>query len=393
VINNIPTNILAFSLILLPVTYFLAPKATVSFFPSYLIGLSGLIAIFQQGTTLYPIKNSLVLLSLLLLSFLVSNHLAGYEISVTAKYFGYTLLILTFVVGFYVAADKLAWFLTAFMTVTVGAAVISSLFSIGFYFFLDYQPLVENRLYGLGRLSNPVISALSYGAVFCLCITAIATSKESGLRALIGCVAIILLLAILLTGTRGAWIGIFAALLGTTLIRPWRNRSQLIASLCVVSIFPILIVTLLYFSGYGDAIFKRSFSFRPEIWSSTLEAWKSGSLFFGSGLHSTIDLTIPPNKFMHPHSIYLSTLYYGGMLSLTLLLMFFARILWLQLKQADTEYQALPLLVFGLATLLFDGNRLIEKVNFLWLCLWLPVAIALVSEGRANSRESRESGL
>jgi hypothetical protein len=37
------------------------------------------------------------------------------------------------------------------------------------------------------------------------------------------------------------------------------------------------------------------------------------------------------------------------------------------------------LLAFGLTATLLDGNELIEKVNYLWFLVWLPVGLAMIS--------------
>ena len=153
-------------------------------------------------------------------------------------------------------------------------------------------------------------------------------------------------------------------------------------------LFCLIPVTLIasYLSGFTELMLKRSTSFRPEIWQATITQWLNGNLMLGAGIQTAFDLYIAPNKFMHPHSLYLSTLYYGGILGLGLLLMSIGRLFWVLLHKADLDVKtyALPLLVFGLVTLLFDGNRLVAKVDFLWLCFWLPVALTLLAESRAD---------
>ena len=340
-----------------------------------------------------PVTVSMTMVIMLWLSLLFSNHLAGHDLIATTLFAGYVLLILTFITSFYLACTKLPWFLSAFIIVTIGAAFVSGLFSIGFYFFLDYQPLIEQRLYALGRLNNPVISAISYGSILCLCLTFIATTRENGLRALALVIAITLIIAILLTGSRGAWVGILGATFCIIVLRDWKSRQQFIASLIALPIILTSLGAVLYSLGYADALVRRSFSFRPEIWQATVEHWLSSSLLFGAGLNSKIDLAIPPNVFEHPHSIYISTLYYGGLISLTLLSILLARAYWVLINRAEknTRNYAFPLLTFGLMTLVFDGNRLIEKVDFLWLCLWLPITLTLVAEGKFSERPSQVS--
>ena len=388
---RISIYILTFALLLLPVTYFLAPKATASFFPSYLIGLAGIIVIFLKGREIKPIAGTFLVLAGFVASMLFSNHLAGFDPIVTARYLGYAALILTFLLGFYFAAIQFEWFVPSFLIVTVGSALVSSLMSSSFYFFLDYQPLIEKRLFAMGRLNNPVISALSYGSALCLCLSSIAISKERGLRIIVGLVFVALLLAILLTGTRGAWIGLFAAMVCVLFLREWNSRKQLAFSLSILCAAPVVLVAGLAYFDFADAILARSFSFRPEIWTATLGEWREAGLLFGAGIHSVIDLRIPPNNFHHPHSIYLSTLYYGGILGLFLFVALILKVLTVLVRSSATNEAkyALPLLVFGLVTLTFDGDKIIEKVNFLWLCFWLPIALGLVAQRQSSLQRSR----
>ena len=339
------------------------------------------------------VRNFLSLTILLFASLLFSNSLSGHSLSSTALYLGYVLLILTFVVGIFLASSKFVWFWPAFLTLTIGSALVSSLLSIGFYLLLDYQPLDERRLYALGRLNNPVISAFSYGSALCLCLTAISRGTEIGLRLLLALTAVTLILSILLTGTRGAWIGLFAAIMCIATFREWSNRGQLLVSLSVLVTLPVLLVAVLYYFDLADAIFKRSFSFRPEIWSATITEWRSSNPLFGAGINSRIDLSIPPNTFMHPHSIYLSTLYYGGMIGLSSLIFLFGFVLkkLIQTAEQPSSQYAFPLFVFGSTVLLFDGNRIIEKIDFLWLCIWLPIGLTLVSVASASEQRIPES--
>ena len=45
-----------------------------------------------------------------------------------------------------------------------------------------------------------------------------------------------------------------------------------------------------------------------------------------------------------------------------------------------SRWLTLSLLTYGFAVLMFDGNRLISKIDFIWLVFWLPVAYAAFLE-------------
>jgi O-antigen ligase len=380
-------------LLLLIASYFLAPNLRVSYFPSYLIGVIGLG--FLLSGRFNPVFLQTPVISILLATTMILACISSFKTSNTASALlvgGYGLLILTFVYCIAYLTEELPWFANALLGAVITAACVSSAFSIYFFYSLDYQPLDEHRLFALGGLSNPVRSAISYGAALTLAVSQLAACRERVLGLLLAVMAIILLVAIGLTGTRSVWIGLFVAICASLYIAPTSARRKVL-SITTVAGACLLLGVAGYIYGYADAITSRALSFRPEIWTATIGEWLSGNWLLGAGMQATIDLRIPPNEFAHPHSLYLSTLYYGGLIGLALLILLIGRLLWVLVRVADPilRTQTLPLLLFGLTTLLFDGNRLIEKVDFLWLCFWLPIALTLHAESRYNSIRATES--
>jgi len=377
---------IAFFLILLTISYFLGENGRISYFPSYLIGIVGLgLALCGRfNLIIKSTKITTILLATILGYFCLAIMATNGDFYSSLRYFGYSLLLLSFVYGLVYASTTMEWFRDVFLSTLVIAAAVSAAYSTYFFFNLDYQPLAERRLYALGGLNNPAMSAMSYGAALSLCMSFFFLTKERGLRILTLVLGIVLIVAIGLSGTRGVWIGLLAAGAATIFLMPNKSHQRRL----MLILFCLIPVTLIasYLSGFTELMLKRSTSFRPEIWQATITQWLNGNLMLGAGIQTAFDLYIAPNKFMHPHSLYLSTLYYGGILGLGLLLMSIGRLFWVLLHKADLDVKtyALPLLVFGLVTLLFDGNRLVAKVDFLWLCFWLPVALTLLAESRAN---------
>jgi O-antigen ligase len=380
----------SFILLLLIASYFLAPNLRISYFPSYLIGLIGLS--FALSGRFNQVILQTPIISILLAITVIAACISSFGASDAASALlvgGYGLLILTFVYCIAYLTEELSWFANALLGAVVTAACVSSAFSIYFFYSLDYQPLDEHRLFALGGLSNPVRSAISYGAALTLAVSQLAACRERVLGLLLAVMAIILLVAIGLTGTRSVWIGLFVAICALLYIAPTSARRRVITIATFAGVCMLLSIAG-YIYGYADAITSRALSFRPEIWTATIGEWLSGNWLLGAGMQATIDLRIPPNEFAHPHSLYLSTLYYGGLIGLALLILLIGKLLWVLVRVADPilRVQTLPLLLFGLTTLLFDGNRLIEKVDFLWLCFWLPIALTLHAEAKYTSTQA-----
>lgn len=374
---------LATVLVLLPIAYFLGNGGQASFFPSYLIG------VFTLGLILFGKLNELVkatpitssLVGAVLAYFCMDIFFLGGGTNDTLLYFGYALLIATFVYGLAHTAKSISYFEYTFFAALVAAAAVSSCFSIFLFYSLDYQPLPEHRLYAIGGLNNPVVSAISYGTALTICLTFLSESRERSLSLLTSLASLILIAAIILSGTRSVWPGLFTAVLILIVLIP-KTRHTTIKLVTVSLSFVLLVGAALYLSSYSEVILKRSTSFRPEIWAATLSQWRANGIFLGAGIHSTINLVLPPHTFMHPHSVYLSTLYYGGVVGLLLFSTLISRLIWVLAYKADpiVRNYAISLLGFGLVTLIFDGNRIIEKVDYLWLCFWLPVSLTLLAE-------------
>ena len=122
---------------------------------------------------------------------------------------GYAALILFFVLGFGISARRIEQFLPGLAYLTVCAAGVSAAYSLYLHFTLpQYQPLPEPRLYGLGRLSNPYISAASYGFSGLLAIWLLSIKPAYSFRFILLLFIFLLGLRIFLSGTRTVWLAL-----------------------------------------------------------------------------------------------------------------------------------------------------------------------------------------
>jgi hypothetical protein len=134
-------------------------------------------------------------------------------------------------------------------------------------------------------------------------------------------------------------------------------------------------------SNLISKVIEREF-YRFEIWSVELMRIK-GHLLFGNGLLADDNLIIHSGKeFIHPHSVYIATIFYGGvfaccLLLLVLLFSFHVAIRWL----VQTK-DALCICMLLLATLLVatDGSKIVTKPNVIWLIFWLPICFCIIAE-------------
>lgn len=378
-------------LLILPVTYFLAKSNRISFIPCYLIGISVLALIGSKEASIVWVnsKNTLLLL-LLFLGYIALTALWSTEAGLKpfSLYAGYGLLIFTFIFGIAMLELRFEWFRDAFVLLLVLSATVSSCYSIYLFQHIQFDPLVNDRLYPLGALHNPVVGALSYGAVFVLAMSYLPTCADRVLQWLLIVSAAIILAGVFLTGTRSVWIGFIAAYASLVYLLPharFRTKLALIAA-GVISL--VAVVTIIWSLGFDTALMARSTSFRPEIWHTVISKMLNDNLILGYGINSNASIKHAQLVFDHPHSIYISTLFYGGIVGLMLFLFIVVRIFYLSLRDIQgSSIIILTLFVFGLVCLLFDGNRLVRKIDFVWLLVWLPIAFFVAAQSQLKARQ------
>ena len=369
---------------LLPITYFLGKSGKVAFFPTYLICICSISLLGSQEVKrfFYANRSNLLLITAFLAYLAFSNIWIDHSIKTSALYIGYSLLILCFVSSLAVLEQYFDKFFNSFLAILVISACLSVIYSVYFFHALDYQPLVESRLYALGGLYNPVVSALSYGAVLTLSLTNFAINQKLSQRLLYGASIIILTIGIVYTGTRSVWIGLLVSSLVLLYFLPNLAQSKKIRIIIIAQLCLIAILAVMYKLGLHEDILQRSTSFRFEIWKTVLSTVWNNNLFFGHGLNALEVVRYEQFVFEHPHSIYFSTLFYGGIMGLTILLIVIGQLILSLYKENLMPYgiYAISALAFGLSCLFFDGDKLLTKVNFIWLLFWLPFAIAFIQK-------------
>lgn len=378
--------------------YFLAANGRINNFPTYLIAV--IIVVILPLTRpltlalsrLRIIRTSTLLLIYLAISTLWSETVSLREVLVS---FADALLLLSFLCAIVICNDIYRKFTPLLLSIVILAACVSAVYSIVLYLSLDYQPLPEDRLYALGRLHNPVVGALSYGIAtvlaFCKFLSTTDPYKKQGWLILLG----ILLSAIYLTGSKGVLIGLtFAAVLSISL-QFGLSRKQMIVFLGVLlgAISVIIITLYLEFAAVFDVLFPRAVSFRPEIWLTVIKSTFEHNLLFGFGYLATGSLSINNIEFMHAHSIYLATFYYGGLVGLMLLIYLITIVFKAVHREPFTDLHMIASsgFLFAITTLIVDGDRLLLKIDYIWLVFWLPIALATIIEFKQYKRSTLQA--
>ena len=365
--------------------FFLAESGKINNFPTYAVGILFILLILLDRSAVRHFDAHIVLGIIGLLTYFSLSALWAENGGPAAMllYFGYSILILSFVCSVLLLQMHYQEFLRFLVWFTVLAAVVSASYSVHLHYaFPEYQPLLEDRLVALGRLHNPVISALSYGMAIVMALHLLIFGNNNNDRFFSGFCIVVLLVGVTLTYTRSVWIGVsVATLYAIALYFPgstWRRAAAAVLFLSVV-------VAIVLASFGWDELVKRSTSFRPEIWEELINRTLKTNWLLGHGIIADSSVAHSSYEhgtfsFHHAHSIYVATLFYGGVVGLLGLLGFLVY-LGLRLHQAngvETRGLANMALIYAVVVMFFDGDRFLAKIDYFWIVFWLPVAITLI---------------
>jgi O-antigen ligase len=239
---------------------------------------------------------------------------------------------------------------------------------------------LTTRFAGMGRLDHSVQLAGVYAAVAAICFIKYLQSCHR-LSTLYLLAALIDLVGILLTASRGPLLALLMVVVGASLLIRNRRAWLLliftsISSFICLAVVPNLLHLLL-----------RGASYRPEIWAKgwekICEAW-----FFGHGIAASSELLISNNlKMLHYHNVFLNTWLYGGLVGVLLLAALILATVRQGLKKPAT-LAWLGAFSAGLLCLLTDGNRLLISPSEIWLYFWLPFAMIMVHQRAPDTLQS-----
>jgi hypothetical protein len=242
--------------------------------------------------------------------------------------------------------------------------------------------LIPNgRLFLWGSVPHPTLGASMYCIGICAGLFCINNDgNDTTYLKYVEIVGLIIVcLTVLLSKSRGPILSLYFMFM---LYAGTRKSKKGVLLLLVL---PITVYCIAIWTGSGliSTVIERKF-YRFEMWSVELMRMK-GHLLFGNGILSDDNLFIHSNiEFIHPHSVYIATIFYGGIFAGCLLLSillfsFHTAIRWFVQKK-----DALCMCMILLATLLIatDGSKIVTKPNVIWLIFWLPICFCIIAELR-----------
>ncbi|MDB6069206.1 MAG: O-antigen ligase protein [Verrucomicrobiales bacterium] len=319
----------------------------------------------------------------------------GWQIPAQAAVNGLSLVL--YLLGIWRVARKpsrLDWMLKGLIGMGVSTAVIS----VPVYYMVRGHTLPYERLENVIPYFTYGLYAVNSGMLWAFAGVAAAAgfvqSRTAGGRAVLGTCLSILIGAVFLTQTRGALLGVGAAMLVLMLTKPMARWLPLLAVIAVTGWtcqnLPSLLPTVfpsaaegneLLLASPGEHMLARADSGRLQLYQ---ELWRRvegaaevvmGRGFWARNTTETVEIAWAAP---HPHGVFISTAYHGGLIGLSLLgLLLWAgarRSIWLAVRGIDVRW--LAFLAAGTASLCFDGHTLalFQTVPlFEPLLFWLPL--------------------
>ncbi len=362
--------------------YFLAENGRINAFATYLLAVAVIaLALFSEPREqLLGLGGMLLWLVLALIGYLgLSSLWADHDDP--GRYLGYGLLIVGFVTGLCLACKHFPRFLGFLLILVLVCASLSAVVSIYLHFALpDYKPLPEPRLYALGRLSNPVISATSYGFALLFTVDLFRQHRHWYERGLVITAAAILITAIALTGSRTVWLALALGIGTLFAIQQRRHALWIMAGAIGIATLAMLLLVGM------EALTRRAFSFRPEIWTEFISRTLESNVLIGFGSGQEAKFQLPKLLIQHPHSVFVSTFYFSGLIGLSLLIGMIIACTRLVFTAAPSRIRSLAIMcgLFGLTVGLLDGDNILTKIDYLWWIVWFPVALCLLLSNKPS---------
>ena len=359
-------------------------------YPAYLLAIAMLVR-FRQWADVFAVPLTWAVAALLAYLVLTSLWSQGSQADDALSMLSRAAQVLLFAIAF--AECQMRGDLQRWLGRTLAAAgLLAALAGLGLFWMGHSE---SGRLIGLGQLDNNVVAALIFGVVLILVAEEALRDRGAFWRRFGVLGTVVLGAVVLLSDSRN---GQISAVLGVgVLLLAHRvpNRQRFAVAVLGLGVILAAVLAALVANEAGRTlVLPRGDSFRPAIWLATLSAVADGGLWFGRGILTDDTLVTAIGEFPHPHNMYLSVLFQGGLVGVALFATLIAAVVRTLLDHYRHRDAKLALGILGLAlpAWLLDGHELIDKVGMTWFLFWLPVAISLglAWMGRLDARRLPE---
>lgn len=352
--------------------FFIIPHGRMHSFASYALALVVAVYLVLRPHLLrWSVKSRTLFFSILLLIYLSLSAVGSGELELVAYAGANALLIVTFLFALLLVVRSRPRSGFAITCITVAAAA-----SAAAYYLLG--SMNDDAATAWGRLRTPTIAAMAFGSALVMALGGIVSCRSQ--RELILWIPAIALLsaACLALAVDYVGFGVASALLILSLERAWQNRfGRQGAIWAVVAIISLGVCAQLLTSVAAGPV---------AVWESVLSSAFEDAAILGAGIHVAGDVGLACDgcDVDHAHSIYVSMLRHGGVIGLLLLtaLVMFAISELTEAPASRLRTVGAGCLAYGLIVLVFDGDKLMPKIDFIWLLFWFPVGLVIALRPR-----------
>lgn len=273
-----------------------------------------------------------------------------------------------------------------------GALLYAAMGAVSYYLINDV-PFGVPVNPGLSRLDNPIHTSMFIACT--LFVIGPHWIKSNSLwEGLAGFVLAFLAIALVFQSRSGlVGVGLWMIFMAISLAKQMSFRGVLIAGMAIAFLI-IVSIPLFDMAGQSTQLIDRADSNRLAIWAGYLTLLWDCGLVLGCGFpeleSSNLVRESSTNAIFHPHNIYVEMTFHYGIILLLLFVLMMAVALHMALRQKNWWG---GYLLAGLLMLNFDGSRITNSPNEVWLMMWLPFALVLAREWQISASRRHHNGL
>lgn len=275
------------------------------------------------------------------------------------------------------------------MAFFIGLSYLYTYYTINGFSMVYKISAISNTQFGfLLDYGNPIIAGLFLCYLVPFCLFSYFNSR-SRLTSVFNYLSVFLiLLAVFLTFARTAWLATIISVSVFLLFGILNKKTKKVLFL----ITPLALIAIAYLVCFVGYDLERGVTYRDLIWIELISNISGAKHWLiGGGLNQDLGFVkLPDGQIaIHPHSIYVETLYLTGLIGLVLMCSVLFTSIYTLFKNVRMDQNILwfSILVSLSVSMFFDYYELINSPNIMWLWFWLPVAISVSVSGR-----DRETG-
>ncbi len=242
-----------------------------------------------------------------------------------------------------------------------------------------FTPFEHRIVSAVGVGSAPMLADLIACFGFYLFVTQLALARYFAALMIV----VLSIIPILFLQGRAAMLGLLFAGLAWLVLDSITKRVKWAVVVAVVglALLLLLVIFVVYdFALIAEMLERGVNGGRFEMWQNLFARLDDCGYVFGCGYDVSPEMTVNFNGqatfFNFYHNLFLSTLYYAGLFALAVLVLFIVKGFCLSHQRQNRWLYSL---IIACVCLNFEGDKLFNNPDSLWLLFWVPLALCFFS--------------